>query len=89
MRQDIRLIAQLLDFHNISSVVALPFFLTITFTGLAIFFYLYLPWGKSVNIFLWVIMPETKAISIINAARHTTNRPTIIGMPKNHVLGKS
>lgn len=34
-----------LDFHNISSVVALPFFLTITFTGLAIFFYLYLPWG--------------------------------------------
>ncbi|CAB1212149.1 PepSY-associated TM helix domain-containing protein [Acinetobacter bouvetii] len=34
-----------LDFHNVSSVVALPFFLTITFTGLAIFFYLYLPWG--------------------------------------------
>ncbi|MFA2962204.1 PepSY domain-containing protein [Acinetobacter pittii] len=34
-----------LDFHNISSVIALPFFLTITFTGLAIFFYLYLPWG--------------------------------------------
>lgn len=34
-----------LDFHNISSVVALPFFLTITFTGLAIFFYLYLSWG--------------------------------------------
>ncbi len=34
-----------LDFHNVSSVLALPFFLTITFTGLAIFFYLYLPWG--------------------------------------------
>lgn len=34
-----------LDFHNISSIVALPFFITITFTGLAIFFYLYLPWG--------------------------------------------
>lgn len=34
-----------LDFHNVSSVVALPFFLTITFTGLAIFFYLYLPLG--------------------------------------------
>lgn len=34
-----------LDFHNVSSVIALPFFLTITFTGLAIFFYLYLPWG--------------------------------------------
>ena len=32
-------------FHNVSSVLALPFFLTITFTGLAIFFYLYLPWG--------------------------------------------
>ena len=30
---------------RLSSVVALPFFLTITFTGLAIFFYLYLPWG--------------------------------------------
>lgn len=34
-----------LDFHNVSSVLALPFFLTITFTGLAIFFYLYLPFG--------------------------------------------
>ncbi|OTG63547.1 peptidase [Acinetobacter sp. ANC 4470] len=34
-----------LDFHNVSSVIALPFFLTVTFTGLAIFFYLYLPWG--------------------------------------------
>lgn len=34
-----------LDFHNVTSVLALPFFLTITFTGLAIFFYLYLPWG--------------------------------------------
>ena len=34
-----------LDFHNVCSVIALPFFLTITFTGLAMFFYLYLPWG--------------------------------------------
>lgn len=34
-----------LDFHNVSAVVALPFFLTITFTGLAIFFYVLLPSG--------------------------------------------
>ena len=34
-----------LDFHNVSSVIALPFFLTITFTGLAIFFYIILPSG--------------------------------------------
>ncbi len=34
-----------LDFHNVSSVIALPFFLTITFTGLAILFYLYFPMG--------------------------------------------
>ncbi|OTG80780.1 peptidase [Acinetobacter sp. ANC 4558] len=34
-----------LDFHNVTSVIALPFFLIITFTGLAIFFYLYLPQG--------------------------------------------
>lgn len=34
-----------LDFHNVSSVIALPFFLMITFTGLAIFSYLYLPWS--------------------------------------------
>ncbi len=34
-----------LDFHNVSSVIALPFFLSITFTGIAIFFYIYLPWG--------------------------------------------
>lgn len=34
-----------LDFHNVVSVIALPFFLTITFTGLTIFFNLYLPYG--------------------------------------------
>lgn len=34
-----------LDFHNVSSVLALPFFLMITYTGLAIFFYIYMPWG--------------------------------------------
>lgn len=34
-----------LDFHNMSAVIALPFFLTITFTGLAIFFYLLFPAG--------------------------------------------
>lgn len=34
-----------LDFHNVTSVIALPFFLTITFTGLAIFFYIVLPSG--------------------------------------------
>lgn len=34
-----------LDFHNVTSVIAIPFFLTITFTGIAIFFYIYLPWG--------------------------------------------
>ncbi len=34
-----------LDVHNVSSVIALPFFLTVTFTGLAIFFYLVLPSG--------------------------------------------
>lgn len=34
-----------LDFHNVTSVIAIPFFLTITFTGIAIFFYVYLPWG--------------------------------------------
>lgn len=32
-----------LDFHNIVSVIALPFFFTITLTGLVMFFYLYLP----------------------------------------------
>ncbi|WP_445115624.1 PepSY-associated TM helix domain-containing protein [Acinetobacter sp. WZC-1] len=34
-----------LDFHNVSSVIALPFFLTITFTGIAILFYTFFPWG--------------------------------------------
>lgn len=32
-----------LNFHNMVSVIALPFFLMIAFTGLAMFFYLYLP----------------------------------------------
>lgn len=34
-----------LDFHNVTAVMSLPFFLMITYTGLAIFFYLYMPWG--------------------------------------------
>ena len=34
-----------LDFHNVSSGITLPFFLTMTFTGLAIFFYIVLPSG--------------------------------------------
>ncbi len=34
-----------LDFHNFTAVIALPFFIMITYTGLAIFFYLYMPWG--------------------------------------------
>lgn len=35
----------LLDLHNLSSVVALPFHLLITFTGLLIFFSIYFPWA--------------------------------------------
>lgn len=34
-----------LDFHNVTSVLSLPFFIMITYTGLAIFFYIYMPWG--------------------------------------------
>lgn len=34
-----------LDFHNVTSVMSLPFFMMITYTGLAIFFYIYMPWG--------------------------------------------
>ncbi len=34
-----------LDLHNVTAVVALPFYLVITYTGLMIFFYLYMPWG--------------------------------------------
>lgn len=34
-----------LDFHNVTSVLSLPFFMMITYTGLSIFFYIYMPWG--------------------------------------------
>ena len=34
-----------LDFHNLTSVIALPFFLTVTLTGLMIFFYILYPAG--------------------------------------------
>lgn len=34
-----------LDVHNITAVIALPFFLTMTFTGLALLFYIYFPQG--------------------------------------------
>lgn len=34
-----------LDGHNVTAVLALPFHLMITFTGLVIFTWLYMPWG--------------------------------------------
>ena len=34
-----------LDFHNLSSVIALPFHFMMPFTGLVIFFSIYLPWS--------------------------------------------
>lgn len=34
-----------LDFHNVTSVLSLPFFMMITYTGLVVFFYIYMPWG--------------------------------------------
>ncbi|HEX4918261.1 MAG TPA: PepSY-associated TM helix domain-containing protein [Limnobacter sp.] len=40
-------VRKLLDLHNLSSVVALPFHLLITFTGLLIFFSIYFPWATS------------------------------------------
>jgi len=38
-------VRSLLDLHNLSSVVALPFHFIITFTGLLIFFTIYFPWA--------------------------------------------
>jgi uncharacterized iron-regulated membrane protein len=38
-------VRSLLDLHNLSSVVALPFHFIITFTGLLIFFSIYFPWA--------------------------------------------
>jgi uncharacterized iron-regulated membrane protein len=38
-----------LDGHNAAGVLALPFYLMITFTGLVIFAYLYMPWGIQVQ----------------------------------------
>ena len=35
----------LLDLHNITGVITLPFYLVMAFTGIMIFFYLLLPWG--------------------------------------------
>lgn len=38
-------VRSLLDLHNLSSVVALPFHFIITFTGLLIFYSIYFPWA--------------------------------------------
>lgn len=35
-----------LDFHNVAGVLALPFYLTISYSALVIFVALYLPWGR-------------------------------------------
>lgn len=34
-----------LDFHNVSGVLALPFYLVITYSGLVTLLFLYMPWG--------------------------------------------
>lgn len=38
-------VRSLLDLHNLSSVVALPFYIVMTFSGLLIFFSIYFQWG--------------------------------------------
>lgn len=37
-----------LDFHNVTAVLALPFFLMITYSALVIFIAMYMPWGRRV-----------------------------------------
>lgn len=77
-----------LDFHNVSSVLALPFFLTITFTGLAIFFYLYLPFGMKKlypdNPFKY--FTEIRTISVNN--NHNADPIKTEMLPIQTLLGK-
>lgn len=77
-----------LDFHNVSSVLALPFFLTITFTGLAIFFYLYLPFGMKKlypdNPFQY--FTEIRTISVNN--NHNADPIKTEMLPIQTLLGK-
>jgi uncharacterized iron-regulated membrane protein len=35
-----------LDFHNLTGVIALPFYLMISYTGLVMFSYMFMPWGR-------------------------------------------
>jgi uncharacterized iron-regulated membrane protein len=35
-----------LDFHNLTGVIALPFYLMISYTGLIMFSYMFMPWGR-------------------------------------------
>ena len=76
-----------LDFHNVTSVIALPFFLTMTFTGLAIFFYVLLPDGlKKVypdNPFQY--FEEIRTISVPNQA---TAQPASM-LPNEYFLQKT
>lgn len=37
-----------LDFHNVTAVLALPFYLMITYSALVIFIAMYMPWGRRV-----------------------------------------
>lgn len=77
-----------LDFHNVSSVLALPFFLTITFTGLAIFFYLYLSFGMKKlypdNPFQY--FTEIRTISVNN--NHNADPIKTEMLPIQTLLGK-
>lgn len=68
-----------LDFHNISSVIALPFFFTMTFTGIAIFFYIIFPSGMK------KLYPENpfQYFTEIRTVSAVENTPTqIIAMKK-------
>lgn len=66
-----------LDFHNVVSVIALPFFLTVTFTGLAIFFYLYLPYGMQ------QVYPSKQRLQFFEEISTTQHITTGQGQPAN------
>lgn len=77
-----------LDVHNFSAVIALPFFLMITFTGILLLFHFYLPqglqqlYGEKPRTYFKEIREKTTTIQTQNNSSADINLPAILSQVK-------
>jgi uncharacterized iron-regulated membrane protein len=64
-----------LDFHNVSAVLALPYHLMITYTGLVTLMFMYMPWGVN------AVYPDREAMFFAELFKGTSADAKAAGVP--------